>query len=66
MKPNYKKLLEQDPDFRDFCASVVLDVFAGAQPDFIGFIKSMYDIGNSPQEVARVIQNMIRMQGGSK
>lgn len=61
---DYRKLIEQEPEFRQFCADVIIDVFAKTQPDFIAFIKSMYDIGNTPKDVARVLENMIIQQNG--
>lgn len=65
MSVDYQKLMEQEPEFKQFCADTILTVFAKTQPDFLAFIKSMYDIGNTPKDVAKVLENMLRM-GGQK
>lgn len=55
---DYKKLIEQEPEFKRYCEETLLLIMQDMTPDIFPFIYSMYQIGNSTKEVSSVFKQM--------
>lgn len=55
-----RKLIEQDEEFKKFVQEVIIDVFLYDKNarNMVGSIHSFYQIGMTPQQVAKWIKSM--------
>lgn len=66
MDVNYKLLLEQDPELKEFCKDIIFEVMLkqGKELDtMIATIHNFYMIGNSKEQVIKFFVSMGRMMG---
>ena len=63
---DYKKLLEQEPDFKRYAEQVVFDAVVASNADFLKFIHTMWQVGNSIEQTTQVIKSMMQPQGGQQ
>lgn len=59
-KIDYKKLIEQDPQFKEFIQEVLVQMFTADQQgyDFLSSVHSFYNIGMTAEQVAQWVRNM--------
>jgi hypothetical protein len=58
MNVNLKKVYDQEPKFEKFCQEVIKLTVLETQTELFIFLYSMYQIGNSPKQVAQVINQL--------
>lgn len=59
-KIDYKKLMEQDPEFKKFIQEVLVEMFTADQQghDFLASVHSFYNIGMTVEQVSQWVRNM--------
>lgn len=59
-KIDYKKLMDEDPEFKKFIQEVVVEMFLSDKGghDFLATVHSFYNIGMSVEQVSQWARNM--------
>lgn len=60
MDIDFKKVMEEDAEFKDFAKDVTLDVFATFNPHLIGTIWSLYQANMEKDKAAFTLKMIIR------
>lgn len=57
---DYKKLMEEDPEFKKFVQTVLLEMFMSDQEGhaFLASVHSFYNIGMTVEQVSQWVRNM--------
>lgn len=57
---DYKKLMEEDPAFKEFVQNILLEMFMSDKEghSFLASVHSFYNIGMTQQQVAQWVRNM--------
>lgn len=59
-KIDYKKLMEQDPEFKEFVKDILLEMFMldKESQGFLASVHGFYNIGMTREQVAQWVRNM--------
>lgn len=60
---DFRKMLEQEPEFQKFCEETIYQFILKASPEVFPFLYSMWQIGSLPKDVAQVMDSMNKYKG---